>query len=94
MQIYLWIALGSAIGGMARYWCSGASALLLGETFPWGTLIVNVVGSLIIGSAVEFAGYTGMFFILSAVQAAGLIFVLLNAAKLRAGVDEHARADA
>ena len=52
------------------------------------------VGSLLTGSAVEFAGYTGMFFVLCAVQAAGLIFVLLNAAKLRAGVDEHARADA
>lgn len=52
------------------------------------------VGSLLTGSAVEFAGYTGMFLILCAVQAAGLIFVLLNAAKLRAGSDEHARADA
>ena len=33
--------------------------------------------------AVEFAGYTGMFFTLTAVQALGLIFVLINAAKLR-----------
>jgi predicted MFS family arabinose efflux permease len=41
------------------------------------------VGSLITGSAVEFAGYAGMFFILTAVQAAGLIFVFINAVKLR-----------
>jgi len=41
------------------------------------------LGSLITGSAVEFAGYVGMFFILTAVQAAGLIFVFLSAAKLR-----------
>ena len=41
------------------------------------------VGSLITGSAVEFAGYTGMFFILTAAQAAGLFFVLINAANLR-----------
>ncbi len=42
------------------------------------------MGSLLTGSAVEFAGYTGMFFILTAVQALGLIFVLINAANLRA----------
>ncbi|TMA65087.1 MAG: MFS transporter, partial [Deltaproteobacteria bacterium] len=42
------------------------------------------IGSLLTGSAVEFAGYTGMFFILTAVQALGLIFVLINAANLRA----------
>ena len=44
MQSYLWIAIGSALGGMARYWCSGVVARMFGETFPWGTLIVNVVG--------------------------------------------------
>lgn len=46
---YLWIAIGSALGGMARHWCSGIAAAIMGETFPWGTLIVNVVGSFIIG---------------------------------------------
>ena len=49
VQIYLWIGLGSALGGMARFWCSGVMARLIGETFPWGTLFVNVLGSLIIG---------------------------------------------
>ena len=49
MQIYLWIAFGSALGGAGRYWCSGVIARHIGETFPWGTLIVNVVGSLLIG---------------------------------------------
>ena len=49
MVSYLWIAIGSALGGIARYWCSGVAARLIGETFPWGTLIVNVVGSFIIG---------------------------------------------
>ncbi len=49
MQIYLWIGVGSALGGMARFWCSGVTARLIGETFPWGTLLVNVLGSLIIG---------------------------------------------
>ena len=49
MALYLWIAIGSAIGGVARYWCSGVAARLIGETFPWGTLIVNVLGSFLIG---------------------------------------------
>jgi len=41
------------------------------------------VGSLLTGSAVEFAGYHGMFFILAGLQAVGLIFALINAPKLR-----------
>ena len=41
------------------------------------------VGSLITGSAVEVAGYTGMFLVLAAVQALGLVFALLNGANLR-----------
>ena len=49
MLTYLWIGLGSALGGMGRYWCSGAVARTFGETFPWGTIIVNVSGSLVIG---------------------------------------------
>lgn len=49
MQIYLWIALGSALGGAGRYWCSGVIARHIGETFPWGTLVVNVLGSFLIG---------------------------------------------
>src|SRR5262245_53403876 len=46
---YLWIAIGSALGGMGRYWVSGIVAQLFGETFPWGTIIVNVSGSFVIG---------------------------------------------
>ena len=46
---YVWVGLGSALGGMARYGCSGLAARHMGATFPWGTLIVNVSGSLVIG---------------------------------------------
>jgi CrcB protein len=46
---YLWVALGSAIGGAARYGCAGLAARWLGAGFPWGTFIVNVSGSLLIG---------------------------------------------
>jgi CrcB protein len=49
MFAYLWVAIGGGLGAMARYWCSGVAAVLIGETFPWGTLIVNVLGSFIIG---------------------------------------------
>lgn len=47
--IACWVAVGSALGGVARYWCSGLAANWFGETFPWGTLIVNVTGSFLIG---------------------------------------------
>jgi CrcB protein len=45
----IWVALGSALGGMARYGVSGIVANRVGETFPWGTLVVNVSGCLVIG---------------------------------------------
>jgi CrcB protein len=48
-MIYLWIALGSALGGVARYACQGWAARLISETFPWGTLLVNIVGCSFIG---------------------------------------------
>jgi CrcB protein len=60
--LYCWIALGSAIGGVARYWCSGVAARLFGETFPWGTLIVNVTGSFIIGFFATLTGPDGRIF--------------------------------
>ena len=43
------VALGSVLGGMARYFISGFVARWVGETFPWGTLIVNVSGAFAIG---------------------------------------------
>ncbi|HEV2549998.1 MAG TPA: fluoride efflux transporter CrcB [Stellaceae bacterium] len=49
MSALVWVTLGSAIGGMGRYWCSGAVARRYGEQFPWGTFFVNVVGSFVIG---------------------------------------------
>ena len=46
---YFWIAIGSAVGGVLRFALSGLIAERIGETFPWGTLAVNVSGSLVIG---------------------------------------------
>ena len=43
------VVLGCALGGAARYFLSGVVARRVGETFPWGTLSVNVSGALLIG---------------------------------------------
>jgi CrcB protein len=63
MTSYFWIAIGSALGGIARYWCSGIAARLFGETFPWGTLIVNVIGSFVIGLFAALTGPEGRIFV-------------------------------
>lgn len=49
MAAYLLIAVGSAIGGAARYWVTQLVGARMGELFPWGTLAVNASGSLFIG---------------------------------------------
>ena len=46
---YLWVAIGGALGSVARYWFSGVVARHFGETFPWGTVLVNITGSFVIG---------------------------------------------
>jgi CrcB protein len=46
---YLFIAVGGAAGAVMRYLISGWSYRLLGEGFPWGTFVVNVLGSFLIG---------------------------------------------
>ncbi len=49
MSIYLAIAAGGSLGAMARYWLSGATYQWLGQHFPFGTLAVNLAGSLAMG---------------------------------------------
>jgi len=56
MLTYLWIAIGSALGGTSRYAISRAVALRYGETFPWGTLVVNITGSFLIGVLAALTG--------------------------------------
>jgi CrcB protein len=60
---YFWIAVGSAIGGVARYWVSGVIARWIGETFPWGTIIVNITGSFIIGFFATLTAPDGRYFV-------------------------------
>ncbi|HEY2330031.1 MAG TPA: fluoride efflux transporter CrcB [Verrucomicrobiae bacterium] len=56
---YLWVAIGGAFGSVGRYWLSGLVAARFGETFPWGTLVVNVTGSFLIGVLAAFAAPEG-----------------------------------
>ena len=60
---YLLIALGGALGTIARYWLSGVVATHFGETFPWGTIVINVWGSMIIGFFAMLTGPDGRMFI-------------------------------
>ena len=46
---YLWIALGAIVGASARYFLSGYAAKIFLSAFPYGTLIVNISGSLVLG---------------------------------------------
>src|SRR5687768_11120615 len=49
VKTYLWIALGSALGGVARHWLTSVVAARMSGLFPWGTFIVNLSGSFLIG---------------------------------------------
>jgi len=49
MSIYIAIALGGSLGAISRYWVSTATYTWLGNNFPYGTLMVNVTGSLVMG---------------------------------------------
>jgi CrcB protein len=60
---YVWVAIGGALGSMFRYWCSDMAARLMGETFPWGTVGVNIFGSFIIGAMAAISATDSRFLI-------------------------------
>jgi CrcB protein len=62
-QLYIAVALGGALGTLGRYAVSGVVANAYGETFPWGTLIVNVTGSFIIGFFATLTAPDGRLFV-------------------------------
>jgi fluoride exporter len=61
MMIYLLIGLGGALGSMARHWLAGLVTTQLGDAFPWGTLLINVLGSFIIGFFATLTGPEGRY---------------------------------
>jgi fluoride exporter len=62
MLTYLWIALGGALGSVARFWLSDLAAHRIGGAFPWGTILVNVTGSFLIGVFATATGPEGRWF--------------------------------
>ncbi len=50
MSALILVFVGGAIGSMWRFWWSGLVAQRIGETFPFGTLVINLAGSLLIGA--------------------------------------------
>jgi fluoride exporter len=51
----LWVGLGGFLGSIARYLLSGWAAARWGVIFPWGTFIINISGSFILGFFLAFA---------------------------------------
>lgn len=69
---YLWVAIGGALGSMARYGISGLIATMTGSLLPYGTLVVNVTGAILIGFLATLSGPNSRFFI----PAYGRIFLM------------------
>jgi CrcB protein len=61
MSAYFWVAIGSALGGMARHWCTAVATAWFGAKFPWGTLFINISGSFVIGFFFAISGPNGRF---------------------------------
>ncbi len=55
MKTFWAIAIGAAVGGVSRYYLSAAVQHRMGSTFPWGTLVINVTGSLVLGFIMRYA---------------------------------------
>jgi fluoride exporter len=52
-KLAMWVAAGGAFGAVARYLSMSAVGHWFGHGFPWGTILVNVVGSFVLGALVE-----------------------------------------
>jgi len=65
MEAYLWIAFGSALGGISRYWASNVTAEAFGDSFPWGTILINILGSFVIGFFATLTGPDGRLLVRS-----------------------------
>lgn len=54
MQKYFYIALGGALGALARYWVGVAVTGRMGARFPWGTFVINMTACVILGFSLTF----------------------------------------
>jgi CrcB protein len=60
VRTYLVVAIGGAIGSAARFWLGNLGSTLIYGTFPWGILMVNLLGCFVIGFFSEATGSAGM----------------------------------
>lgn len=56
MSKYFYIAVGGALGAIARYWVGSAIASRLGAKFPYGTFVINISACIIIGFSLTYLG--------------------------------------
>ncbi len=56
LQKYLLIALGGALGSLARYWVGVSVTDRMGSRFPYGTFVINITACFIIGFSLTFLG--------------------------------------
>ncbi len=61
MQKYALIAVGGALGSLARFWVGSAIANRFGTKFPYGTFVINITACLIIGFSLAFLGRRAEF---------------------------------
>lgn len=59
LSIVAAVALGSALGGVARHLLNAFLSRSIGETFPWGILVINVGGSFLVGLVATVTGADG-----------------------------------
>lgn len=55
MKLFWAIAVGAAAGGVSRFYLASAIQQRLGASFPWGTLAINLTGSLLLGFLLRYA---------------------------------------
>lgn len=56
LQKYLLIAVGGALGSLARYWVGSAIGSRMGTRFPYGTFVINITACIIIGFSLTYLG--------------------------------------
>lgn len=59
MYAYFLVAIGGAVGSALRFWLTNLVSHASNSVFPWGTILVNVTGSLAIGLLAALAGAAG-----------------------------------
>ena len=73
IQNVFWVFVGGGAGAVARFLLSTAVQRTYGGTFPWGTLIVNLIGCYLIGTLWSLSGRVSLPFTLSVFLFAGVL---------------------